>query len=67
MEGDNENPKKKKKERLVLDKVENAIACIDDANHVDQVILALYSLAACLFPLQPNSLSGPQFFFFHIS
>ncbi|KAH6799566.1 hypothetical protein C2S51_036050 [Perilla frutescens var. frutescens] len=45
-------------ERRVLEKVGLVISSIDDAKHVDQVIVALYSLAVCLFPLNPASISG---------
>ncbi|KAL8456813.1 hypothetical protein ACS0TY_034887 [Phlomoides rotata] len=45
-------------ESRVLEKVGHVISSIDDAKHVDHVIIALYSLAVYLFPLHPNSLSG---------
>ncbi|KAG8379406.1 hypothetical protein BUALT_Bualt07G0085200 [Buddleja alternifolia] len=43
-------------ERELLEKVGEAIASINDAKYVDQVIIALYSLAARLFPLHRHSL-----------
>lgn len=45
-------------ERRVLERVGHVISSIDDAKHVDQVIIALYSLAVCLFPLNHDSISG---------
>ncbi|XP_042040158.1 telomere length regulation protein TEL2 homolog isoform X1 [Salvia splendens] len=55
-----ESPRKKRAEleRRVLERVEHVISSIDDAKHVDQVIIALHSLAVCLFPLNPDSVSG---------
>lgn len=45
-------------ERRVLERVGHVISSIDDAKHVDQVIIALYSLAVCLFPLNHDYISG---------
>ncbi|KAL3818589.1 hypothetical protein ACJIZ3_004494 [Penstemon smallii] len=59
MEGDELAEKKKRElERTVLEKVRHVIASIDDAKHVDDIIVALHSLAVCLFPLHPDSISG---------
>ncbi|XP_042037087.1 telomere length regulation protein TEL2 homolog [Salvia splendens] len=58
--GGEESPRKKRAEleKRVLERVGNVISSIDDAKHVDQVIIALHSLAVCLFPLNPDSISG---------
>lgn len=58
--GGEESPRKKRAEleRRVLERVGHVISSIDDAKHVDQVIIALHSLAVCLFPLNPDSVSG---------
>ncbi|KAL1567897.1 telomere length regulation protein TEL2 [Salvia divinorum] len=58
--GGEESPRKKRAEleRRVLERVGHVISSIDDAKHVDQVIIALHSLAVCLFPLNPDSISG---------
>lgn len=63
MEREEESTEKNRMEleRRVLEKVGHVISSIDDAKHVDQVIIALYSLAVYLFPLHPNSLSGYYF------
>lgn len=45
-------------ERRVLERVGRAISLVDEAENVDQVIVALHSLATCLFPLNPDSVSG---------
>ncbi|GER48834.1 hypothetical protein STAS_26027 [Striga asiatica] len=45
-------------ERRVLEKVGLVVSSVNDAKHVDQVILALYSFAVCLFPLHSHSVSG---------
>ncbi|KAL6497202.1 hypothetical protein OROGR_029131 [Orobanche gracilis] len=59
MEGEESTEKNRRElERRVLEKVGHVISSVDNANHVDQVILALYSLAVCLFPLHPRSISG---------
>ncbi|KAL2465452.1 embryo defective [Abeliophyllum distichum] len=50
--------KSRELERKVLEKVEHTITSINVSKHVDEVITALYSLAACLFPLNPRSVSG---------
>lgn len=52
--------KSKELERRVLEKVEHTITSINVSKHVDEVITALYSLAACLFPLNPHSFSGSR-------
>ncbi|KAL6576352.1 hypothetical protein OROHE_000133 [Orobanche hederae] len=58
MEGEESTEKNRGElERRVLEKVGHVISSVDNANHVDQVILALYSLAVCLFPLHPRSIS----------
>ncbi|XP_011072972.1 telomere length regulation protein TEL2 homolog isoform X1 [Sesamum indicum] len=54
----NEEKKRRELERRVLEKVEQAIASVHNAKDVDQVIVALYSVAVCLFPLHLHSLSG---------
>ncbi|KAK6148152.1 hypothetical protein DH2020_019064 [Rehmannia glutinosa] len=59
MDGEESAEKKRRElERRVLEKVGLVISSVDHAKHVDQVILALYSLAVCLFPLHPHSISG---------
>ncbi|KAF8399868.1 hypothetical protein HHK36_015739 [Tetracentron sinense] len=45
-------------ETKVLQKVGEVISTINDAKHVDQVICALHSLAAMLFPLDSSLLAG---------
>ncbi|KAA8542173.1 hypothetical protein F0562_023325 [Nyssa sinensis] len=45
-------------ETTILQKVSDAIASINDAKHVDQVICALHSLAVLLFPLDSHAFSG---------
>lgn len=58
--GGEESAEKKRTEleRRVLERVRHVISSIDDAKHVDQVIVALHSLAVCLFPFNPDSISG---------
>lgn len=59
MESEESAEKKSRElERRVLEKVEHTITSINVSKHVDEVITALYSLAACLFPLNPHSFSG---------
>ncbi|KAK6148135.1 hypothetical protein DH2020_019047 [Rehmannia glutinosa] len=59
MDGEESARKKRRElERRVLEKVGLVISSVDHAKHVDQVILSLYSLAVCLFPLHPHSISG---------
>ncbi|KAL0415777.1 UNVERIFIED_CONTAM: hypothetical protein Slati_3409600 [Sesamum latifolium] len=55
---ENEEKKRRELERRVLEKVEQAISSVHNAKDVDQVIVALYSVAVCLFPLHLHSLSG---------
>ncbi|KAK4436919.1 Telomere length regulation protein TEL2 [Sesamum alatum] len=55
---ENEEKKRREVERRVLEKVEQVISSVHKAKEVDQVIVALYSLAVCLFPLHLHSLSG---------
>nr|XP_027122992.1 telomere length regulation protein TEL2 homolog isoform X2 [Coffea arabica] len=45
-------------EKAVLEKVGNVVASINGSKHVDQVISAVYSLAALLFPLETLSFIG---------
>ncbi|KAL5076492.1 hypothetical protein RYX36_015476 [Vicia faba] len=45
-------------EDSVVSKVAEVISAVKNANHVDQVISSLHSIAALLFPLDPNLLSG---------
>ncbi|KAK2390956.1 hypothetical protein P8452_28149 [Trifolium repens] len=45
-------------EDAVFSKVAHVISAIKNANHVDQVITSLHSIATLLFPLNPNLLSG---------
>ncbi|XP_057806839.1 uncharacterized protein LOC131021593 [Salvia miltiorrhiza] len=58
--GGEESAEKKRTEleRRVLERVGHVISSIDHAKHVDQVIVALHSLAVCLFTLNPDSISG---------
>ncbi|GFP88825.1 telomere length regulation protein tel2 homolog [Phtheirospermum japonicum] len=59
MEGEETAEKNRRElERRVLEKVGHVISSVDEAKNVDQIILALYSLAVCLFPLHPRSISG---------
>ncbi|KAL3649936.1 hypothetical protein CASFOL_006339 [Castilleja foliolosa] len=58
MEGEETEKNRKELERKVLEKVGHVISSVDDAKHVDQIILALYSLAVRLFPINPRSISG---------
>ncbi|KAI3454970.1 hypothetical protein Pfo_011633 [Paulownia fortunei] len=59
MEGEEPAEKERRElERRVLEKVGHVISSVDEAKHVDQVILALYSLSVCLFSLNPHSVSG---------
>ncbi|KAL0355178.1 UNVERIFIED_CONTAM: hypothetical protein Sradi_3964700 [Sesamum radiatum] len=55
---ENEEKKRRELERRVLEKVEQAISSVHNAKDVDQVIIALYSVAVCLFPLHFHSVSG---------
>ncbi|KAL0342365.1 UNVERIFIED_CONTAM: Telomere length regulation protein TEL2 [Sesamum calycinum] len=55
---ENEEKKRRELERRVLEKVEQAISSVHNAKDVDQVIIALYSVAVCLFPIHFYSLSG---------
>ncbi|KAL7139542.1 hypothetical protein ABFS83_09G059400 [Erythranthe nasuta] len=57
---ENESPEMRRREveKIILEKVGHVISAVDDAKHVDQVIVALYSLAVCLFPLNPSHISG---------
>ncbi|KZV58746.1 hypothetical protein F511_18771 [Dorcoceras hygrometricum] len=50
--------KRRELEGRVLEKVGDVIAAVNDASQVDQVIVALYSLAASLFPPDASSFSG---------
>ncbi|CAJ2641735.1 unnamed protein product [Trifolium pratense] len=45
-------------EDAVFMKVAKVISAIKNANHVDQVITSLHSIATLLFPLHPNLLQG---------
>ncbi|KAM7475710.1 hypothetical protein LguiB_022953 [Lonicera macranthoides] len=56
-----EDPKKKKMremETAILEKLGSAIASIDEAKHVDQLICTLHSLAILLFPIDSHAISG---------
>lgn len=56
---DDDGPKREKvQEAQVLDRVGEVISAINKANHVDQVICALHSLAILLFPLDSSLLLG---------
>ncbi|KAL0318843.1 UNVERIFIED_CONTAM: Telomere length regulation protein TEL2 [Sesamum angustifolium] len=55
---ENEEKKRRELERRVLEKVEQAISSVHNAKDVDQVIIALYSVAVCLFPIHFHSISG---------
>ncbi|XP_059657297.1 uncharacterized protein LOC132303870 [Cornus florida] len=58
MEDDDETKRSREVETTILEKVGDVIASINDVKHVDQVIVALHSLALLLFPLDSHSLSG---------
>ncbi|KAF7834703.1 telomere length regulation protein TEL2-like protein isoform X1 [Senna tora] len=45
-------------EAAMVDKIGEVISAIKSAKHVDQVICALHSIAALLFPIEPSLLSG---------
>ncbi|CAA7056461.1 unnamed protein product [Microthlaspi erraticum] len=45
-------------EKILLDKVGEAISSIGDAKHVDQVLSAIHSIAVLLFPVEPSIFSG---------
>lgn len=45
-------------EKAVLEKVGHVISSINASKHVDQVISAVYSLAALLFPVDCHSFIG---------
>jgi hypothetical protein len=49
-------------EDAVFSKVAHVISAIKNANHVDQVITSLHSIATLLFPLNPNLLEGLRVF-----
>ncbi|EOA23443.1 hypothetical protein CARUB_v10016628mg [Capsella rubella] len=45
-------------QKILLEKVAEAISTISDAKHVDQVISAIHSVAVLLFPVDPSLFSG---------
>ncbi|VFQ62091.1 unnamed protein product [Cuscuta campestris] len=45
-------------EKAITEKVGQVVCSIKDASHVDEVIVALHSLAVLLFPLDPHSFLG---------
>ncbi|XP_010426342.1 PREDICTED: telomere length regulation protein TEL2 homolog [Camelina sativa] len=45
-------------QKILLEKVAEAISAIDDAKHVDQVISAIHTVAVLLFPVDPSLFSG---------
>ncbi|XP_051147882.1 uncharacterized protein LOC127263012 [Andrographis paniculata] len=47
----------RERERIVVEKVGKVISSIEEARHVDEVIVSLYSLAVCLFSIPPDSIS----------
>ena len=49
---------KRELEGGVVGKVGEVISAIKNATHVDQVVCALHSIAALLFPLDPSLISG---------
>lgn len=61
-----EKSKKKERETSVkmMDKVGRFIECLNEAKHVDQVIVSLHSIALLLFPLDSSAISGPFFFLY---
>lgn len=58
MEEPSAEKKRRELERRLLDKVGDVISAVNDASQVDQVVVALCSLAASLFPIDTNSFSG---------
>ncbi|XP_050377869.1 LOW QUALITY PROTEIN: uncharacterized protein LOC126795088 [Argentina anserina] len=56
---ENGSKRRSEVEIQVLDKVGQVISELSKAEHADQVICALHSLALLLFPLDPSLFSGP--------
>jgi len=50
--------RKSEVETQLLAKVSDTISAINSAKNVDDVVLALYSLASLIFPIDTSSLSG---------
>lgn len=57
---DEQKRRRKGLEPIVLHRVGEVISAIGEAKHVDQLICALHSLAARLFPLNSSALSGQK-------